>query len=280
MMLVTTCIMAQSNSKKFENSYLSMNIPDGWEIQTPEVPGLGMELLVFTNSGALHNMGMIIGFEQQIDPKAALQAQIDAKNNLFFANADFGEIHTSTFMGKKAETVDFSTVFMNTQLKGAAYAFKSGDCSIIAVGGYKPGVKSNLPQIWRSIQWKEHKKKVYASLQEELTTFVTAFNERIQKTPIDYGDGQLTGVACDTNKKCLIYKLRIPSLSRFDFTEEQIKQMQAKMQILGVSFAKEAVNGSELIQKCVNDNYSLRYDIYDKGDNFLYNVLVTAAELK
>lgn len=280
LLLTSIGIMAQSSLKKIENSYLSMNIPDGWETSMPEMPGMGMEILVFINTGPLHNMGMVIGVEQSIDPKAALQNQMEVKNNILFQNAEFGQIYSTTFMGKKAESVDFSTTFMDTPLKGAAYAFKSGDCSIIAIGCYKPGVKSNLPQVWRSIQWKEHKKKQYASLQEELTSFVTSYNEFLKKSPVEYDDGQLTAMACDNNSKCISYKLRLTKLSRFDFNEQQVEQMKTAMQALAVGFVKQAVSSSELLQRCANDNYSFRYDIYDKGDNFMYDVHVTADEIK
>lgn len=280
LLLSAISIMAQSNSKKIENGYLSMNVPEGWEVDTPEIPGMGIEMLVFVNSGTLHNMGMVIGIEQRVDPKAALEAQMESKSNVLFANASFGDIYPTTFMGKKAEAVDFSTDFMNTHLKGAAYAFKSGECSVIAIGCYKPGVKSSLPQVWRSIQWKEHKKKTYASLKEELSTYITTFNRQLKKSPVGFQDGQLTGMACDTEKKCIIYSLRLQALSRFDYTEEQINQMKNNMQAMGVSIVKQAVASSDLLQRCAKDNYSFRYDMYDKGDNFMYCVLVTADELK
>ena len=90
----------------------------------------------------------------------------------------------------------------------------------------------------------------------------------------------MTGIACDNTKKCIVYNLRIPSLSRFDFTEEQIKQMQEQMQKLGVELVKNAVSNSSLLRRCVEDNYSFRYDIYDKGDNFLYDIFVKYTEIK
>lgn len=140
---------------KVENSYLSITVPPGWHVQKQDMPGTKMELLNFFNDGPiLYNMGIIVGIEQIQNPKAALEMQMSIQNNPLFHNATFGEIHPAAFMGKSTMSVDFSNTIDGIHYNGAAYAFNENECTLLVIGCYKVGNKSNLPQIWRSITWK------------------------------------------------------------------------------------------------------------------------------
>ena len=69
-----------ANAQKYENSYLTMNIPKGWKVENIENSGVQAEVLLFLNDDVdLYNMGMIIGSEQYMEPQYALQNQISIK---------------------------------------------------------------------------------------------------------------------------------------------------------------------------------------------------------
>ena len=63
-------------------------------------------------------------------------------------------------------SVDFSNTIDGIHYNGAAYAFNENECTLLVIGCYKVGNKSNLPQIWRSITWKKHQRSAsnYESL--------------------------------------------------------------------------------------------------------------------
>ena len=269
--------------KKYENSYLSMNIPNGWEVQNMDVPGANMELLYFYNSGAtVYNMGMVIGVEQLQEPDYMLQTQMELRANLIFKNATFGEIHKSSFMGKPAQSVDFSTTIDNAKFKGAAYAFNEGECSILSIGCYKVGTKSNLPQIWRSIQWKQHKRDTnkYRTLREEIQAFADAVTDMWKQTPIISNGEQAISLALEDGEDCLVYTYRLVDFSKSQFTDEQLTYMQENIRTNIIPILKTQASQAELIKRCMNEEYVFKYIYQDKDGEFLCSVKVTPDDYK
>lgn len=49
--LLICFISNMANAQKYENSYLTINIPEGWDVENMDVPGVGMEAVIFTNNG-------------------------------------------------------------------------------------------------------------------------------------------------------------------------------------------------------------------------------------
>lgn len=269
--------------KKYENSYLSMNIPVGWEVQNMDVPGANMELLYFYNSGAsVYNMGMVIGVEQLQEPAYMLQTQMELRANLIFKNATFGEIHKSSFMGKTAQSVDFSTMIDDIIFKGAAYAFNEGDCSILSIGCYKVGVKSNLPQIWRSIQWKQHKRDTnkYKNLREEIQAFADAITKMWKQTPMINDGEQAISLTLEEGEDCLVYTYRLVDFSRSQFTDEQIAYMQDNIRTNIIPILKAQASQTELVKRCMDEEYVFKYIYQDKDGEFLCSVKVTPDDYK
>lgn len=269
--------------KKYENSYLSMNIPNGWEVQNMDVPGANMELLYFYNSGAtVYNMGMVIGVEQLQKPDYILQTQMELRANLIFKNATFGEIHKSSFMGKPAQSVDFSTTIDNVKFKGAAYAFNEGECSILSIGCYKVGTKSNLPQIWRSIQWKQHKRDAnkYKNLREEIQAFADAITNMWKQTPIISKGEQAISLTLEDGEDCLVYTYRLVDFSKSQFTDEQLTYMQENIRTNIIPILKAQASQAELIKRCMNEEYVFKYIYQDKDGEFLCSVKVTPDDYK
>ena len=267
----------------YENSYLSMKIPAGWEIQNMDVPGANMELLHFHNSGNnVYNMGMVIGIEQMQDPTYILQTQMDLRNNMIFKNAKFGSIHKSSFMGKPAQSVDFDTKINNVSFRGAAYAFNEGECSIISIGCYKVGVKSNLPQIWRSIQWKQHDRdiKKYKNLREEVQAYADAITKMLQKTPVISDGAQFISFTLEEGEDCLVYTYRLIDFSKSQFTDEQITYMQETVRADLIPTLKKLASQTELIKRCMDEEYVFKYIYQDKDGEFLYSVKVTPDDYK
>lgn len=265
-----------ANAQKYENSYLTMNIPKGWKVENIENSGVQAEVLLFLNDDVdLYNMGMIIGSEQYMEPQYALQNQISIKSNIIFENAEFEKIRPSVFMGKKAYTVDFSTILDCEKFKGAAYAFNMNKCTILAIGCYKIGVKSNLPQIWRSINWKNHVPvKNYATLREELQVYTQSMNEILKKNPVGTEGEELVSVELEEGYDCLVYTYRLTEVSKSDFTDEQISTMHDMVRLLLVPQLKQQASQLELIQRCMSENYVFKYVFLDKDMNFMYSVKV------
>lgn len=269
--------------KKYENSYLSMSIPHGWEVQNMDVPGANMELLYFYNSGAtVYNMGIVIGVEQLQEPDYMLQTQMELRANLIFKNATFGEIHKSSFMGKPAQSVDFSTTIDNAKFKGAAYAFNEGECSILSIGCYKVGTKSNLPQIWRSIQWKQHKRDAnkYRTLREEIQAFADAVTDMWKQTPIISNGEQAISLALEDGEDCLVYTYRLIDFSKAQFTDEQLTYMQENIRTNIIPILKTQASQAELIKRCMDEEYVFKYIYQDKDGEFLCSVKVTPDDYK
>lgn len=265
-----------------ENSYLSINVPDGWEAQKMDVPDATIEMVYFCNKGeSLYNMGFIYGLEQEQDPSLALQTQIDNRSNLIFSEAQFDKIRPSVFMGKKAMTVDFSTSVNNEKFMGAAYAFNENQCTIIIIGCYKVGVKSNLPQIWRSIHWKKiNKKTKYGSLREELEAFTNGVNKLLSATTADNEDQQTLSITLAANEDCLEYKFRLLKIDKNDYSDEDIEGMKSNVRTSMPAVILQISEKTPLIKKCLDANYSFKYIFYDKNDNFLYAVKITPDNYK
>ncbi len=276
---VTICY----GQKKYENSYLSMDIPTGWEVQNMDVPGMNTEYLYFYNSGSpIYNIGIVMGIEQVQDPAYALQTQIEMRTITIFKNAEFGPIHKSAFMGKVAQSVDFDTTIDGISYKGAAYVFNEGDCTIMSIGCYKVGSKSNLPQIWRSIQWKQHNRDVnkYKNLREELKAFTDAINKMWQETPVISNGEQTVSIQMEDNEDCLVYTYRLIEYSKSQFSEEQLRQIQDNVRPSIISRLKNQASQVELVRRCLNEEYVFKFIYQDKNSDFMFSIKVTPDDYK
>ena len=275
-MLIPALTFAQ---KKYENSFLTMNIPDGWMVQNMDVSAAaGMEMLLFMNEGDnIYNIGMVIGQKMVQDPKYVLQNQMEIKSNMLFQNATFDEIRPSSFMGRKAVTADFSTTFLGTYFKGATYCFNKDDCTIVIIGCYKVGVKSNLPQIWKSIQWKKvNRTASYKTLREEVQDYCVAMNELLSKNTLSAtGEEQVISFELEEGQDCLIYTYKLLTLDKNDYTEEQINLMRNFVREAVIPEVKKMGGQTELIKRCMQNDYIFKYVYLDKNDEFFYSVKIT-----
>lgn len=264
------------SAQRYENSYLTMDIPNGWKVDNIENPGVHIEMLLFMNDDVdIYNIGMIIGMEQYLEPQYALQNQMSIKSNIIFENAEFETIRTSTFMGKKACTADFSTMLDGKKFKGAVYAFNMNQCTILAIGCYAEGVKSKLPQIWKSITWKNYIPiKNYATLREEIQEYTQSMNKLLKKNPVKSEGEELLSVALEDDYDCLVYTYRLTEVSKSDFTDEQMLMTHDVVRPEIISLLKQQISQLELIQRCASENYVFKYIFMDKGMNFMFSIKV------
>lgn len=274
-LMITMTVSAQ---KVVENSYVKLNVPEGWQAENMNVSEANVEMVYFFNNGSdIKNAGYIIGIENAQDPKMALENQL-ATNNVILNGATHGPIHKSTFMGKSAQTVDIDNPnLFNAHFKGAIYAFDEGGCTVIIIGIYKVGVKSNLPQIWRSITWKNHKKttKKYASLREELVDYCKGMNKLCED-----GTTVVNGVRFDSwnveeGEDCLTITSTLVEVEKDAFTEDELEQLSEQIRPITVEEVKEMRNKDALLKRCLEENYVFKMIFKDKNGEFLCSIKVT-----
>lgn len=271
-------VMAQ---KKFENSYFTINLPNGWDCQRIDDASVHMEGVEFNNTGDMYNIGMLLGIENVQDPKSALQNQITIKeSNPLFVNATFGDVHPSVFMGKKCQSFDFDTTVDGKHFKGAAYSFNEGGCTVIVIGSYKVGTKSNLPQVWRTIKWKQHKKvEHYGSLREEMADYCKGLNAMLAQKQLVAQGTQTVSIEQMPYEDCIVYTYALLDYSKDQFTAEQINNMRDYYRTEMVDNQLKAMaQQDELVKRCIDAGYSFKFVILDKNKDFLYDVKVTPNE--
>ena len=99
--VLVTVALASFSQKKYENSYVSVIVPNGWVVQNDGDKGMGTELMYFYNDeydANIYNLGMIIGFNQFQKPEFMLETQMNLKSNPLFENADFGGISYTEYV--------------------------------------------------------------------------------------------------------------------------------------------------------------------------------------
>ena len=265
--------------QKCENSYLTMNVPEGWQVMKQNLAGAGMEMITFFNSGVeVYNLGVIIGIENVQDPAFILQNQMNMKaNNPLFAEATFGPIHSAPFMGKTTKSVDFQTKVNGVPFKGAAYAFNENGCSMICIGGYKVGQRSNLPQIWRSIRWKHHEAdNAYTSLREKVKHYTESMTQLWKQNPIVNAAGaQMISMELEDGEDCLVMTLKATTLDKSLVSEELLTQACNAERANMIMVLKDEAGKNDLTRQCMEEGYVFKYVYLDKNDDFLFTVKVT-----
>lgn len=274
-LMITMTISAQ---KVVENSYFTLNVPEGWQAENVNINEANMEMVYFFNSGTeLRNIGYIIGIENAQDPKMALENQLKS-NNIMLNGATFGPIHKYTFMGKNAQTVDIDNPnLFGSHFRGAIYAFNEGGCTVLIIGLYKVGVISNLPQIWRSITWKNHKKntKKYASLREELEDYCKGMNKLCAASTATISGVRFDNWNVEEGEDCLTITCTIVEADKNNFTEEQLEQLAEEIRPTTIEDVKGFRSKADLLRRCMDESYVFKMIFNDKNGNFLFTIKVT-----
>ena len=145
------------------------------------------------------------------------------------------------------------------------------------IGCYKVGVKSNLPQIWKSIQWKKvNRTASYKTLREEVQDYCVAMNELLSKNTLSAtGEEQVISFELEEGQDCLIYTYKLLTLDKNDYTEEQINLMRNFVREAVIPEVKKMGGQTELIKRCMQNDYIFKYVYLDKNDEFFYSVKIT-----
>ena len=105
------CVSICTRAQYFENNYLSINIPEGWEINKQNMAAIDAEIVVFVNTGEeIYNLGMVMGMDRYMDAKSAIDhAQFSDIMTSMFQDVKIQESRASKFMGHSAYTKDFES---------------------------------------------------------------------------------------------------------------------------------------------------------------------------
>lgn len=283
LIIVLMSFMQAMAQQLVENKYLSMELPDGW---TKENMNSSMyDMLVFMNGGTnVYNIGMVIGLEMPTDPKSAIENQILLKeSNVILKDATFGPIRKTVFMQKPAYTSDIATTFMNNSFKGAMYCFEEGGCTFITMGLYKEGCKSDLPKVWRTIKWKKIKKDTgkYKNLREELKDLCETINSlNVRGNGLSADGVKILSMNVAEDEDCIIYKYQLESLNAEDLDQETRDAMYEVMKAALVENLKQEIAKQPVLQRCLDEDYSFRYDYYDSNMEKFISITLTADELR
>lgn len=266
--------------KKYENDYVSVIVPNGWVVQNESNIGAGSELLYFYNNefdDKVYNLGMIIGLNQLQEPTLMLENQMKLKVGPLFENATFGNIYNSTFMGKSAKASDFKTYAFGGNFKGTAYAFNEGGCSIVAVGGYKVGTKSDLPQIWRTVKWKKIQKKdnIYASFREEIEAYCASTNNYLKQYPIISNGERFVSIYLEPDANIITNTFKFVEIEKSSLDDEKIEYIKQNLRPMILGEIKKTAEKMELVAKEMKEGYIFKYNYVDKNDVFVFSVKIT-----
>ncbi len=273
--------MSVSAQKIVENSYLSVNVPQGWEVYKKDIPGVGCEVVGFNNTGTfLYNIGMVLGYDYKIDPVIFITNQLKNSTMIYIKGATAGEIHPATFMGKDVYAADFQNRVNGNMYKGTIYAFNEGDATIMCFGAYTPGRKSRLPEIWQSIKWKKHVANKFKNLEEETANFVKTTDSLLKKKPYVTDGEQFMGVSFIEENRCIVYEKKVLDLDKNSISEENMSTFIASVRDLLVQEQKKTVNSSSLVSKWVNAGYMFRHVYYDMNGELLCEITIRSEELQ
>lgn len=275
--LVLCVVSIFAEAQQFmENSYLSVNLPDGWVCQnTPTEENA--EVMTFLNSMEQPtNVGLVIGVEMKNDPAVLMQQQTQNTNNFLFENAKFYDPHPATFMGKKAYMCDFDTQLAGLKWRGSLYAFAEGDATIMVVGCYMDGKSSSLPQIWRSIKWKKHINKTSEMpIRERLTAHFKTINETLKENPIGNENSLLVSVTLDDKSDCVEYTYNLPKVSKSNIDPNTYSQEEKRLKDFHLKWLKENREKDAVARLCMDNNYSYRFIYTDGANQLLYIIEIS-----
>lgn len=275
--------MTVSAQKTVENSFLSINVPQGWEVHKEDISGVECEAVGFNNTGThIYNVGVVHGFDYKMDPVYLIKNQLSSNSNIYLIDATVGEIHPATFMGKDVYAADFQNKVKGNMYKGTIYAFNEGDATIMCFGAYTPGRKSRLPEIWKSIKWKKRvaKKSKFKNLEEETASYTKSLDSLLKKEPCIADGEQFLGISFVEESRCVVYENKALDFDGNSIPEENKPAFVASVKEKLVQTQKETVKNSSLFAKWVNAGYKFRYLYYDMNGKLLCDITIHSEELQ
>lgn len=263
------CVSICAKAQYFENNYLSINIPEGWEINKQDMAAIDAEIVVFLNTGEeVYNIGMVMGMDRYMDAKSVIDnGQFSDIMTSMFQDVKVHESRASKFMGRQAFTKDFEAKLDGVQFKGAFYAFDLGNSSIIIIGAYKVGKKSDLPSIWRSITWKDHDSgaRKFSSIREELESLVEIMNKSLQLNPQIKEGEQLESLRLEENTDCIVFKYKLLSIENSSFANADMEIVTESIRTNMISRIHKVAKTILLFRRLMDAQYIFKFEYFDKN---------------
>lgn len=280
LLFVAMTAWAQGN-EKYENKFLSINIPQGWTVQPMQIAATNADIIVFTNADG-SNTGLVICMEMEQDPMNVIETQKKSPGNIWLNGATLDKPMQTKFLGKPATAVNFSNQIMGKPCKGTIYAFNDGGCCHLALGAYQSGQKSMLPQIWRSLKWKNYVRKVddrpldvvMQEYCEGVTDFISQYGE------IKNGTAAMTAISYDANERCLTRTYRDDSVAASDYDESTLQSIREYMDNISKDIILQDAKNTEILQRCVDAGITFKMIYYDKNNTYFHTIKVTAEQYK
>lgn len=274
-------MLSAAAQEVFENSYLTIRIPKGWTLENMEVGNGMMEVVVFYKEGVpTNNWGMLVGTEQNKTPDLLI-ATAQLMEMPIFKGAIFEDVCNSKFMGYPARMANFANIIDGVSYKGAMYAFKKDNCTLCAVGAYREGFPSDLPQIWRSIRWKERKRtQKYSSLAEEVRAYVDAMNATLSVGEQTLGGLTIVSYEFTENPYCYGCHIRMNEIDTDNMSVEDLEDFRTILRNQILSAITVTAQSSDLIRHCTDAGYNFKYVYLDKNNKEILNVTLTPDEYR
>ena len=272
------CVSICTRAQYFENNYLSINIPEGWEINKQNMAAIDAEIVVFVNTGEeVYNLGMVMGMDRYMDAKSAIDhAQFSDIMTSMFQDVKIQESRASKFMGHSAYTNAFEAKLEGAPFKGALYTFDLGNSSIIVIGAYKVGKKSDLPMIWRSITWKEHDSSArkFSSIREELESLVEIMNNSLQQNPPITDGEQLESLRLEENSDCVVFKYKLVAIEKSSLANADMGTVTETIRTNMITRIHEVAKAVPLFKRLMDAQYILKFEYFDKNGEPLCTIKI------
>lgn len=214
-----------------------------------------------------YNIACVVGMKMKLDPTAMLNHIIKDRNVNILKEATFKPFRSTFFMSKKAITSDFESKLDGEIWRGAIYAFNEGDASTITViAGYKVGVKSKLPEIWRSITWKSFE----MSDAEKIEANINIYNAGLKGGKKIAENIELVSVQKTKKFNILEFTYKLTNIDKDKFNLGLFQKNIENGKSAFVSDLFEQAKTQDVIKYCMQNNYRFHYIYTDKNCDILY----------
>lgn len=271
LLIVSVSVFAQESTEVFENDYFSVELPNGWIGQEVDTPLPNAKFSFFINSEE-DKICFIFVFNGIVDSNHVLKSATSS----LLKDATSGNIYSTTFNGKNADAVDIAGTFENEKKKGTTYLMHYNNNSIIIVDLHGEQTTSNSKELWNSLKFKNYTKS-YSTFEEELKDFVTTMNNANKFK----GKESITDtISYDITKRQIIVGEKVNSLSKGNISTSKIDFLKKNMKRWVSKELNDPTPFHDIVKRALNKGYILKYNVYDKDLKFIFNVYITANDLK
>lgn len=278
MSFLLLCVSIYARAQYFENNYLSINIPEGWEIDRRNIAAIDAEIVVFLNTGEeIYNIGMVMGMDRYMDAKSVINNnQFSNIMTSMFQDVKVYESRASKFMGRSAFTKDFEAKLDGVQFKGAFYTFDQGNSSIFIIGAYKVGKKSDLPIIWRSVTWKEHDSSVrkFSSMREELESLVELMNNSLRQNPQITNGEKFESIYLEEGIDCVVFRYKLLEIENSSLADANMEAAAETIRNNMINGIHEMAKTIPLFKRLMDAQYILKFEYVDKNGEPLCTIKI------